>query len=161
MKTPIVYLCVVLLSEATVLAQEPDRVAGLFKNATIEQTEKSIIAALESNCPGREMGAALTIRELKALMPERSFSCFVIPLMRVMKNESAEHCTRVVAAIALADLHSERGDFAISRQGRFTGCDKLARACRWLTFYQYMEDHPEIAPREFASARVPDDAWLK
>jgi hypothetical protein len=161
MKAHVILLFAVLFSAGMVLADEPDRSAGLFKNATIEQTEKSIIAALESDSPGRQVGAALAVRELKALMPKRSFSCFVIPLMRVMKTESAHSCSRVVAAIALADLHSERGDFAISRQAHFTGCDKLARACNWLTFYQYAEDHPEIAPREFASARIPDDLWQK
>ena len=57
-------------------AQEPDRLAGRFKSSTIEQTEKSLIWALESDCPG-------------------------------------------------------------------------------------MEDHPEIAPREYASVLQPDDEWLK
>jgi hypothetical protein len=155
MKPPTILLLVVLLSAATALAQEPDRLAGMFKNTTIEQAEKAVVAALESKCPGMEMSAALTVRLLKQLMPDRSFSCFIIPLMRVMKDESADRCSRVVAALALADLHSARGDFAICRQARVTGCDKLARTCRWLTYYQYLEDHPEVAPREYASAILP------
>jgi len=94
------------------------------------------------------------------MMPERSFSCFVIPLMRILKQDDAEDCSRVVAALALHDLHSAIGDYAIARAAEITGCTRLARTCRWLTYYQLLEDRPEHAPPDAsgvlaAQAEVP------
>ncbi len=135
--------------------------AGLFKNATIESTEQSLVIALESESPGLQSSAAATVRELKAMMPDRSFSCFVIPLMRIVKTDDAEACTRVVAAIALHELHSTIGDYAIKRAAAFTECSKMKRICTWLAYYQLLEDHPELAPRDstirmLAVSEVPE-----
>ncbi len=153
MKSPVLFLLVLSAVSVTfVKAQNSTLLAGLFHNATIEQTEQSLVLALNSDIPGVQLSAALTVRQLKALMPERSFSMFVIPLMRIVKQENADRCSRVIAAIALHDLHSAIGDYAISRQARFTGCDRLARTCRWLTYYQALEDHPELAPGGTAPA---------
>ena len=108
--------------------------------------------ALESESPGLQTSAAITIRELKMMMPERSFSCFVIPLMRIVKTEEADRCSRVIAAIALHDLHSEMGDFAIARASKFCDCDKMKHICTWLTYYRLLENHPELAPNKESGA---------
>jgi hypothetical protein len=140
-----VLLALLALIAMTVYAQEPVNPVAPFQNATIEQTEKSIIKALESESPGLQTSAALTVRELKVLMPERSFSCFVIPLMRLVKCEEGERCPRMVAAIALHELHSAIGDYAIAQQAKCTNCPCLKRTCNWLAYYQILEDHPELA----------------
>lgn len=137
----------------TVCAQDPDPVsppAVRFQHATIEQTEKSLVAALESPCPNMQVTAALTIRQLKGLMPERSFSCFVIPLMRLVKCEESQRCPRMVAAIALHELHSAIGDYAIARNAKFTKCPCMKRTCSWLAYYQFLEEHPELAHPDVA-----------
>lgn len=146
----LVVLVLTVLGVTTAWAQVASAPPGLFRNATIEQTEKSLVQALESGIPGMEVSAALTVWQLKKLMPDRSFSCFIIPLMRVLKREDAGRCSRVVAAIALHELHSARGDYAIAQEGEITGCDRLANTCRWLTYYQYLEDHPDVATRDSA-----------
>lgn len=138
----------VLLLSATVVAasvraQDNSSTVVRFKNSTLEQTEKSLVRALESNSPGMHASAAQTIRELKTLMPAESFSCFVVPLMRIVKDEHAERCTRILAALALHDLHSARGDFAIARTALFTDCPRLKQLCSWLTYYRFREVHPE------------------
>jgi len=150
-------LALCLIAAPYACAQDSTVLAGLFKNATIEQTEKSLVMALESGMPGLEVSAALTVRELKALMPERSFSCFVIPLMRIVKTEDAESCSRVIAAIALHDLHSAIGDFAIARAAKFSECSRMQRICTWLAYSQLLEDHPELAPRESATSLAKAD----
>jgi hypothetical protein len=140
----VLVLCLIVAPYAS--AQDPTVPAGLFKNATIEATEKSLVMALESESPGLQTSAAATIRELKAMMPERSFSCFVIPLMRIVKLDDGDACSRVIAAIALHELHSAIGDYAIKRAAKFAECSKLKRICTWLAYYQLLEDHPELAP---------------
>jgi hypothetical protein len=162
MKLPALFLIVLcLVVAAPAIAQDPSVLAGLFKNATLEATEKSLVMALESESPGLQTSAALTVRELKALMPDRSFSCFVIPLMRIVKTEQADRCSRVIAAIALHDLHSAIGDYAIKCAAKFSECDRMKRICTWLAYARLLETHPELAPKEdaervVASAEVPE-----
>ena len=144
MKSIIVAVAILFVASFAQAQYNGDQVVR-FKNATIEQTEKSLIQALESNSPGLQMSAAVTIRELKTLFPNRSFSSLVIPLMRIVKDEDGEGCSRVVAALALHDLHSAIGDYAISRAAQFAECSQLKRACAWLTYYRYAENHPEMA----------------
>ncbi|HEX7574505.1 MAG TPA: hypothetical protein VF514_15570 [Bacteroidota bacterium] len=59
------------------------------------------------------------MRELKALLPDESFSTFVIPLKRIVKNSDAHVEVRILAALALQDLHSDRGDFAIKMEAKY------------------------------------------
>ena len=136
---------VVLLMVCTVRGEENNVPAPRFTRATVEQTEQSLVQALESNSPGLHVSAAQTARDLKTLMPERSFSRLAIPLMRIVKDEGAESCARVVAAMALHELHSAIGDFAIAREVIFSDCPKMRHICSWLTYYQWLENHPESA----------------
>lgn len=115
-----------------------------FTRATVDQTEKSLVMALGSNSLGLRTSAAQTVRDLKALMPERSYSRLVIPLMRIVKDQDAERCSRVIAALALHELHSAVGDFAIAREAQFTDCPKMKHICSWLAHERYLESHPEI-----------------
>jgi hypothetical protein len=155
MKLPALFIIVLSLIVATPAnAQDPSTLAGLFKNASIEATEQSLVMALNSESPGLQTSAALTVRELKALMPDRSFSCFVIPLMRIVKTEQADRCSRVIAAIALHDLHSAIGDYAIKCAAKFSECDRMKRICTWLAYSRLLENHPELAPKDNADRVV-------
>ncbi len=155
MKTTALFVLVLFMIVAPFAwAQDSTVLAGLFKNATIEATERSLVMALESESPGLQTSAALTVRELKELMPDRSFSCLVIPLMRIVKTEEADGCSRVIAAIALHELHSAIGDYAIKCAAKSCECDKMKRICTWLTYYQLLEDHPELAQREGSGAAL-------
>jgi hypothetical protein len=95
----------------------------------LEQSKMSLVKALESNSPGLQATAAQTVRELKALIPDESFSSLVIPLMRIVKNEDAASESRILAALALHELHSERGDFAIKGESRNTGDKRFQYIC--------------------------------
>jgi hypothetical protein len=86
--------------------------------ARLDQTKKSLVTALESESPGLQATAAQTVRELKAMLPEESFSLLVIPLMGIVKNGDAQVEARILAALALSDLHSDRGDFAIKMEAK-------------------------------------------
>ncbi len=147
MKSAMFVFVLVAFAVMTAHAQESKPAAAPFTRATVEQTEKSLINALESNSEGLQISAALTVRELKTMMPERSFSSLVIPLMRIVKDDNASSASRVIAAIALSDLHSAMGDYAISRETNFTGDAALKHACSWLAYNRTIEDHPELAKK--------------
>lgn len=119
-----------------VLATDTPRPAGRFINATVEQSEQSLKLALESNSAGLQVSAAQTARDLKALLPREEFSSLIIPLMRIVKNEDAGTPCRIVAAIALHNLRSERGDYAIARAAQFTGNERVKHICSWLSYHR-------------------------
>ena len=144
MKAVFVLLVVVgLMAFTSAQAMDNAAPAARFTRATVDQTERSLVLALESSSVGLRTSAAQTVRDLKVLMPERSFSRLVIPLMRIVKDHNTENCSRVIAAIALHELHSAVGDFAISREAEFTDCPKMRHICGWLTRYRFLEEHPE------------------
>jgi hypothetical protein len=60
-------------------------------------------------------------------MPEAWFSRFVIPLMRVVKDGDAQIESRIMAALTLHELHSERGDFCIRREAAYCENARLSR----------------------------------
>jgi len=141
MKTALA-LCLglMVLVSAPVRALDETLPTPRFVNATVDQSEKSLRLALESISVGSQLTAAQTVRELKTLLPNRSFSSLVIPLMRIVKDEDCDVHSRVLAAIALHDLHSAVGDFAISRTAQFTDSQQVKHVCSWLTYSRKLED---------------------
>ncbi len=137
-----------LLLVPALLAQDSTKVQLPFQRATAEQTEQSLKKALESNSPGLQISAALTVREMKRMMPQRSFTSLVIPLMALLKNDKADESVRTIAAMALHDLHSARGDYAISRLAEDPGSPGIQKICQWLSFYVLKENKPEYATKE-------------
>jgi hypothetical protein len=139
-----VCVALVIIISPLVGAEEETTLTPRFVRATLEQSEQSLLTGLDG-CSDANMlsSAANTMRQLKELYPERTFTCFVIPLMRIVKDEDLDACTRVTAAIALHSLNSERGDFAIKRAAQFTGSERVRHICTWLTYYH---DLGERAP---------------
>jgi HEAT repeat protein len=126
-------------------AQGVSEGAKPFTHATIEQSEQSLVKALESNSPGLQISAAATARELKQMFPDRAFSRLVNPLMGIVKNEDADRNARIVAAIALHELRSDKGDYAIKAMAHFTSDERVAYICSWLTRYRMEEANPDLA----------------
>lgn len=104
-----------------------------FKGSTVDVIEKSLAVALTTPSPGMQASASQVVRDLKVLLPDQEFSLLVIPLMGIVKNEDSDVASRMVAALALHDLQSARGDFAIQRVAQFTKNDRMKRLCSWLT----------------------------
>lgn len=138
----------ILAASTSVLAQNSQEEPKPFTHATVEQTEMSLVQALQSNSPGLQVTAAATVRELKALMPDRSFSKCVIPLMAIVKNENADRDARIVAAIALHELKSAKGDYAIKSVAKFTDNDRVQYICSWLAYYRAKENTPAFAAKD-------------
>ncbi len=105
-----------------------------FTDEKMQAIEKSLEQALESQNLGLQASAAQVVRDVKALVPGYDFGELVIPLMGIVKDESARPGNRILAALALHELRSERGDFAIKRVGEFTDVKQLKHVCVWLTY---------------------------
>jgi len=99
----------------------------------LEQSKKSLVMALESSSPGLQSSAAQTVRELKTLIPDDPFTCMVIPLMRIVKDEDAAVEARILAALALHELNSAKGDFAIKGEAKYSDVSRFQYICAALT----------------------------
>ena len=133
----------IVLSVATVVvllyprgfAQESKQL--VLTNERFSQTVRGLAASLQSGSPGLQASAAETIRELRAVLPSHSYSSLVIPLMGVVKDEHADVSARIVAALALNELESDMGNFAIKRVARFSECKRIRNLCAWLTYNRH------------------------
>ena len=97
--------------------------------------EENLLKALESPSVSICISGAQVVREMKMKAPEYDFSRLIIPLMGILKNKAADRASRIMAALALYDINSERGNFAIERESQFdddvlfkTICLNLAQA---------------------------------
>ncbi len=125
-------IAMLVCTSSALSARNPDDV--WFKGATVDAIERSLAMALRTPSPGMQASASQIVRDLKTLLPDQDFSLLIIPLMAVVKNEDADVSVRMVAALALYDLRSAKGDFAIERVGRFTHNDRLRHLCSWLSY---------------------------
>lgn len=141
-------LLVSLLLVPTLFAQDTAKVLLPFQRATPDQTELSLKKALESNSSGLQLSAALTVREMKRMMPQKNFTSLVIPLMAILKDDKADEGVRTIAAMALHDLRSARGDYAISSLAQDASSPNIQRICQWLSYYMLKENKPEYATKE-------------
>ena len=144
---------VLLLDSGVAISQESSGPAFNPANAVrLGQTKQSLVMALESSSPGLQATAAQTVRELKSLIPDDPFTCMVIPLMRIVKDEDAAVEARILAALALHELNSGKGDFAIKEEAKHSGVSRFQYICAALTIERMKE--VELA-RQGASAPPP------
>jgi hypothetical protein len=59
--------------------------------------------------------------------------------MQVLNKETNDPAARVLAAMVLHELRSERGDFAISRNAQFTDDARVKRYCMILSRVRLLE----------------------
>ncbi len=110
-----------------------------FTDLKLHEIETNLILALQNGYPEMQASAAQTLRELKMYNPEYSFSRSVIPLMKIAKSERDSTSARLCAILALFDLKSGRGDFAIQMTGKFSDNRKVRELCTWLTYVRQHE----------------------
>ncbi len=84
-----------------------------FLKEHLKQTEEMLIKALQSNSVNMSITAAQTIRELEQIFPSEPFTSFIEPLSKIVRDESADVQSRILAALALDGLHSDIGDKVI------------------------------------------------
>jgi hypothetical protein len=115
-----------------------------FKGATVAAIEQNLAIGLSTHNAGLRASASQVVRDLKALLPNQEFSLLVIPLMGIVKDGSADIQVRMIGALALHDLRSAKGDFAIERLARFESNPRLKNLCTWLT-YERLSQRENVA----------------
>ena len=128
MKRFLIVLAIGCLAANSLNATEPKH-SQSFTQARISVIEQELIAALESDIPGLQISAARTMRQLRECAPWYEWDASIIPLMHIVNREEHDAKARVSAAVALHELRSSRGDYAIQRMGQFASDSKVRRAC--------------------------------
>lgn len=100
--------------------------------ANIERIEQNLIMAYESGIPGLQANAAITMLQVQKEVPDYRWSNSIIPLMRIVNGESNDEKSRIAAALALSQIRSDRGDYSIVRNARFTSNSRVKRYCSLL-----------------------------
>lgn len=129
-----------LIGAGTAFATSEDEYVLNLSEAQLNVIEQNLVQALESNSPGLQASAAQIIRNVKKSRPEFKFSRSVIPLMGIVKNETSDTGARIVAALALHELKTARGDFAIMRIAKFSDNRRIQHLCTWLTYTRAKEN---------------------
>lgn len=109
--------------------------AGSKRENMKECTVESLIMGISSENFGLRTSAAFMLGELKC---EKG----VIPLMRMLKSEEREDA-RIVAALALLKIGSERGLFAIKQAIRFDDSERVRRHCANF-YHSYIENTESV-----------------
>ena len=94
-------------------------------NNNIEEKYKTIednlLVGLQTNNLGLKVSAAYFLGEMKS---ERA----VIPLMKMLKGNTTEE-EKLIAALSLSKIRSERGMFAVKQRIKFDDSERVQRLC--------------------------------
>jgi hypothetical protein len=111
-----------------------------FLKEHLEQTEKMLVQALQSNSTDMNSSAAQTIRELEQIFPSEPFDSFLEPLSVIIRNEKADTQLRILSALALDGLHSDKGDQAIFEVAKNTTNESLKNISKALAIESFKEE---------------------
>ncbi|HCY77903.1 MAG TPA: hypothetical protein DHV28_18505 [Ignavibacteriales bacterium] len=84
-----------------------------FVESHLKRTEAMLLKSFESNNMGIVSGSLQTLRELEQVFPNYEFNSLLDELIKLVKNEKGETQVRILSAIALDGLHSDKGDKSI------------------------------------------------
>jgi hypothetical protein len=135
----VVAASLVLSGSAFATAPPDNPTTRVFTQEQLVKIEDNLLLCLASECPGVRATAALTIKQLKETAPGYSFERSIIPLMRIVKNEDSDDCSRLTASLALHVLESARGDYAIKMTAYFTEAGRVKRMCENLSYTRTTE----------------------
>jgi hypothetical protein len=113
--------------------------SSMFSQFQIDRMEKQISVTLGSSIPQQQIDGAMLLHRMIELNPSYEWSRCIIPLMQVLNKETNDPAARVLAAMVLHELRSERGDFAISRNAQFTDDARVKRYCMILSRVRLLE----------------------
>lgn len=139
MKRTVLLLILVASVCGVVFAGQPASSTVTLTPEKLALIEKNLVIGLESGVPTLQASAALVLHQVKSLAPDYSFSLCVIPLMRIVKTVDYDVEARLAAGLALFDLNSARGDFAIARTARFEENQRVKKVFVAMTYERGLE----------------------
>lgn len=104
-----------------------------YLKSHLPQIEENILKSFESNNSGILASSAMTVRQLEQIFPEEKFSSFIDPLTKIVQDEKEETQTRLLAALALDLLHSDKGDESIYYVAKYTNNNSVKDPCNCLS----------------------------
>lgn len=100
-----------------------------FIKSNLKQTEAMILKNIQSDNIDMLASSVQTIRELELIFPENTFTSLLDPLMKIVQDEKGDTQVRLLSALALDGLHSNKGDKAIFEIARTTNNNSLKDVC--------------------------------
>ena len=97
----------------------------------VPQYEENLIKMFDNENLAVQAQALQTIRDLEQMFPKYSFKPSLGPLEKKLKDENADGTVRMLAALALDELHSDAGDAVIkdvANSSKDTGLKALCTA---------------------------------
>ena len=114
-----------------------------------EQIEQNLIVGLESDNMGLRTSCAYFLGEIKSQKA-------VIPLMKMLKSSEAVE-ERLVAALSLSKIRSEKGLFAVKQRIKFDDSERVQRICQ-IFYNNYLLENIEgnviVEPFEIADLNL-------
>jgi hypothetical protein len=138
MKPTTVLLSVFLLASTQMSAGDTLNSRHLTE-AKLERIERDLIRAFESDVPGLQASAAVTLHELREIAPHYDWSRSVVPLMHILNRDEHDASARVAAALVLHELRSSRGDWVIQRTAQLESNPRVKRYCMILLKSRMLE----------------------
>ena len=105
----------------------------------LDQIQAQLIDVLRTGTPVVQAQAIQTIRELEQMFPTYSFDSMLLPLTKKLRDDNADSVVRLLAALALDELHSDAGDAAVrdvAESSHEEGVRKLCEALLVRSDYQ-------------------------
>jgi len=94
---------------------------NLDNEAKYKQIEDNLLVGLTTDNIGLRVSAAYFLGEMKS---DRA----IIPLMKMLKSSSTEE-ERLIAALSLAKIKSEKGMFAVKQRIKYDDSERVQRMC--------------------------------
>lgn len=108
-----------------------------FLEYHLDQTDTMLMHALRSNSVNMKQTAVQTIRELEEVYPSRPFHLFIDPLSKIISDEKADIHLRILSALALDKLHSDKGDKVIYEVAKSTTNESMKNVCEALAIESF------------------------
>ncbi len=110
-----------------------------FQKDHMKESEQSLVEAIQSTSVELQQTGIQAVRELEQLDPEYPFTLLLGPLSEKLKDENANGTVRMLAALALDELHSDAGDAAIESVAGSSADTGLKNLCNALLVRSWLE----------------------
>jgi HEAT repeat protein len=101
---------------------------------TSEDIEKNLVAGVETDNLGLKVSSAYYLGERRS---DRA----IIPLMSILHTDKSEEA-RIIAALSLYKIGSERGIYAVKRAAEYDESESVRRLCK-IFYDMHMKDQKE------------------
>ncbi len=112
----------------------------IFYKSHLPQAEQMLSKNFESNDQGIVSSSIQTFRQLEQLLPDEKFAELLNPLINIMRNENESTEVRMLTAMALDELHSDKGDAAIYDMAKNSSNKAIRDICKSLAIESLKND---------------------